>query len=95
MNRDKQIEEMARKMCRNYKQDGNCASDDEPCALECVYGYCAERIYCAGYRKASEVVREIIGEIEKVNNLFCTALGSVAIARTLAELKKKYTEDGK
>ena len=54
MNKEKQIEEMARKMCRNYKQDGNCASDDEPCGLECIYGYCAERIYCAGYRKQSE-----------------------------------------
>ena len=49
-----QIEEMARKTCRNYQQDGNCASDYEPCDLECVYGYCAERIYCAGYRKQSE-----------------------------------------
>lgn len=54
MSREKQIEEMARKMCRNYQQDGNCASDYEPCNLECVYGYCAERIYCAGYRKQSE-----------------------------------------
>ena len=51
MSKEKQIEEMARKMCRNYESNGNCASDDDPCGLECVYGYCAERIYCAGYRK--------------------------------------------
>jgi hypothetical protein len=47
----KQIEEMARKMCRNYTPNGSCASDDDTCQLECAYGYCAERIYCAGYRK--------------------------------------------
>jgi hypothetical protein len=45
------IEEMARKMCRNYMPNGNCAADDDPCGLECVFGYCAERIYCAGYSR--------------------------------------------
>ena len=54
MSREKQIEKMARKMCRNYQPNGNCVADYDPCDLECVYGYCAERIYCAGYRKQSE-----------------------------------------
>ena len=51
MRKEKQIEEMARKMCRNYQQNGSCAADDDTCQLECIYGYCAESIYCAGYRK--------------------------------------------
>ena len=45
------IEEIARTMCRNYMPNGNCAADYEPCGLECVYGYCAERVYCANYSK--------------------------------------------
>lgn len=51
---EKQIEEMARKMCRNYNGNGVCNANEESCALECVYGYCAERAYCAGYRKQNE-----------------------------------------
>ena len=62
MNREKQIEEMARKMCRNYQPNGSCAADDDPCQLECVYGYCAERIYCAGYRKQVKGKWIVVGE---------------------------------
>ena len=52
---DKQIiEEMAKAMCGNCKPNGNCATDDEPCFLECVYGWCAEKLYIKGYRKQSE-----------------------------------------
>ena len=58
--RNKQVEEMARKMCRNYQPNGNCASDDDPCGLECIYGYCAERIYGAGYRKQSEGINSFL-----------------------------------
>ena len=60
MSREKQIEEMARTMCRNYQPNGNCFAGDELCGLECVYGYCAERIYCAGYRRQSEDTVEVI-----------------------------------
>ena len=54
MSREKQIEEMAHDMCGNGMSNGNCAIDDEPCHLECVYGCCAERLYAKGYRKQSE-----------------------------------------
>ena len=53
---EKQIEKMAKTMCGNGMKDGNCATDDSPCYLECVYGTCAERLYNAGYRKQSEVI---------------------------------------
>ena len=95
MSRDKQIEEIAKDLCNDIgvaivivstKDDGtvNLASS----------GKYLKNLVDKGYRKTSDIAREIIGEIEKVNNLFCTTLGSVAIARTLAELKKKYTEGG-
>ena len=51
MNEEKQIEEMARAMCRNIDADGNCGSDGTACQLECVYGCCAVRLFKAGYRK--------------------------------------------
>ena len=54
MDEKKQIEEMAHDMCGNFMSNGNCATDDEPCNLECVYGWCVERLYCKGYRKQSE-----------------------------------------
>ena len=50
MSREK-IDEMAKAMCGNGMSNGNCAIDDEPCELECVYGCCAERLYSKGYRK--------------------------------------------
>ena len=49
----KKIKEIAKAMCGNCMHNGNCARDDEPCYLECVYGYCAEKLYCKGYRKQS------------------------------------------
>ena len=56
MSREKQIEEMAKAMCGNGMSNGNCATDDYPCKLECVYGCCAERLYSKGYRKQNEVI---------------------------------------
>lgn len=54
MNRDKQIEEMAKAMCVDGMPNGNCDLTDAPCDLECVYGYCAERLYDKGYRKHTD-----------------------------------------
>ena len=88
MNKDKQIEEMAKDMCWEGADCSKCEG-----LLPCDKKYYVQRLVDKGYRKASDVAREIIGEIEKVNNLFCTTLGSVAIKRTLAELKKKYTSE--
>ena len=53
MDEKKQIEDMAHDMCGNFMSNGNCATDDEPCNLECVYGCRAEKLYCKGYRKQS------------------------------------------
>lgn len=54
--------------------------------------YIAEHLYNAGYRKDSEVAREIFGEIEK-----CRVIGVYGIEgyliEDIAELKKKFTEE--
>jgi hypothetical protein len=78
MSKEKQIEEMARAMCGNGMPDGNCAADDEPCYLECVYGACAERLYAKGYRKQSEGVWKLTTEplgAHEVDCVECSVCG--------------------
>lgn len=64
MDREKQIEEMAK--CCIYNDNGKCnadATESNECDLMCkMYGMFAN-LEMAGYRKQSEVVVEIIGEI--------------------------------
>ena len=92
MNRDKQIEEMAIVLT-----DGGCKSCDG-CSyndrFNCLPIYSAELLYNAGYRKASDVAREIFEEIDrmiyKVLNDRHYIMGDMCWE--VAELKKKYTE---
>ena len=60
MNRDKQISEMARVICG---RDNDCLV----CPIQSPYPMrtCAELLNAEGYRKASEVAREIFEEIDK------------------------------
>lgn len=51
---EKQIEEMAKTMCKLSPSNGSCVTDTRGCHLECVYGVCAQRLYNAGYRKIPE-----------------------------------------
>lgn len=53
----------------------------------------AQELYYAGYRKASEVAREVIDEIEQ--NFEIGYGGVLEFRKLLAELKKKYTEGEK
>ena len=70
---EKQIEEMARAMCRSYKGNGVCNADESLCNLECLYGYCAERAYCVGYRKQNTELEKVIQmldtEYERAKNM--------------------------
>ena len=60
--------------------------------------FLAEVLYNAGYRKTSDVAREIFEELEKYLMTGCTfhgqAIHSIGIG-TFAALKKKHTEKGK
>lgn len=66
MSRDKQIEEMAKEICSEY----DCII---PCHRCAYYGYencrdvkSAEKLYNAGYRKASDLAEEIFAEIDEI-----------------------------
>ena len=89
MSRDKQIEEMAKLL--------DCPS--------IVWGMgeitergIAEALYNAGYRKASDVASDIIGEITRYVNSHQAFLTPIPMSEVigfgefLGELEKKYTE---
>ena len=106
MDKDKQIEEIYRILlngcngidcneCEGFKKKDGC-----------LHYHNAHSIYNAGYRKASKVAREMFEEIEKM--LLDNHIESFknlndewvhrfkeSLMKMLAELKKKYTEDGK
>lgn len=83
MNKEKHIEEMARAMCPNIKELQNSC---EKCEFRnpCVWQLASISLHEKGYRKASEVAREIFVEIEKT---------VFADMNFFKELKKKYTEE--
>ncbi len=61
MNKEKEIKEIATLMCRVY--DGSC----DECGFSpwcCIYDD-ARNMYNAGYRKQSDVAKQIFEEIEK------------------------------
>jgi hypothetical protein len=101
MNRDKQIEEMAKDISEatrltsqrlveetkafvkenhryHSKNDFDKAHEKTMSELE------AEYLYTAGYRKASDVARDIFEELEKFMSPYRYPI--------IADLKKKYTE---
>ena len=55
----------------------------------------AERLYNAGYRKSTDVVREIFAEIEKALYHLETPVGKYLVINSgrLAELRKKYESE--
>jgi hypothetical protein len=81
--RDKQIEEMhndVKYIYRRFLEDDDCDYLDE---------YIAVRLYEKGYRKASDVAREIFEEIEDViNNI------GYFDEIDFRSLKKKYESEG-
>lgn len=102
--REKQIEEMARDMCHLSAECKTCQicneryhGDDDFCYFQCV----AKEIINHGFRKQSEVAKEIFDEIEKLVSTNKKTVGCATYDETifyikdfiedLAELKKKYT----
>ena len=96
MNREKEIEEMANILWHipnNYYYYLNSYNDCKRIA-ECIYDD-------GGYRKQSEVAKEIFDEIEKLVSTNKKTVGCATYEETifyiedfiedLAELKKKYT----
>jgi hypothetical protein len=91
MNRDKQIEEI---------QDTLIRIADEPCMIDGLQHWSdviAEKLYNAGYRKASDVAREIFENI--LNALkytrFASPLEKAGTLEYIFALKKEYEEKEK
>lgn len=95
MSKEKQIEEMAKAMhdgCSIVKATNQCRGED---CLDCG----AVTLYEKGYRKASEVAREIFVEIDNILDYLkifnsCDDILNAIVYR-ITKLKKKYTEEGK
>ena len=100
--RDKQIEEMARVLGEGRSQNCShyvCCSAC-PCDFCCIFQENAHILVQEGYRKSSDVAREIFEEIEKyvevalMNGHIETPILCIGHG-TFAELKKKYEVDNK
>jgi hypothetical protein len=106
MEKEKQIEEMAKDLCRNslteYCASGRCQN---PNCL--VNAKALETLYNAGYRKASDVAEEIFAEIEEGIKSAVSALQFEtnpihrkvkhetysSLMRFVKTIEKKYTEE--
>ena len=99
MSRDKQIEEMA-KVIHDSDLKGN---DTFPmCLSDCLHKHGGTRtneavaLYNAGYRKSTDLAEEIFAEIEEKGKVDEPIVEYYILSYSeLAELKKKYTEEGK
>ena len=88
----KQIEEMAKDLSKHsFFYNGGCLMN---------YSNTAKLLYEAGYRKASDVAREIFAEIERIamskidTDLSIAALTDTYYIEAIDELKKKYESEG-
>ncbi len=94
MNRDKQIEEMAKDLGIAFQLAGTT-----------YFGAVAEVLVNAGYRKAPEVAKEIFKDIDHMLSMMFEEYASLGhkeysaviegIYRKLKILEKKYTEEEK
>lgn len=89
-----EIEQMAKLACTVF--EGRCSGC--PCKLHspCAPKASAERLYTAGYRKASEVAKEVIADIRQslINMVLLNITGEeYDLAKAIADVEKKYTEE--
>ena len=87
MNREQQIEEMARAMC-GFSFTLKCSE----CSDACQYKLFAKRLHIQGYCNASDVARKIFEDIKKFNHPPTPECKPVYVIRNneLVELEKKY-----
>lgn len=97
MDEKKQIEEMARDLCKNI----SCTVEEwSECSLHRTDGFCArckglaERLYNAGHCKGSELVWEIFDKVDEIAYRYLNDADYSAgdMIYDLNELKKEYTE---
>ena len=98
MEKEKQIEEIELTEVDILANDLNqhCADLAETfCGNTNCLTCLAHALIAKGYRKASVIVEEVVGEIEKINTQYCTTIASAVIKAHLEAIRKKYTEEGK
>ena len=107
MNRDKQIEEMAKAI-----EQARIKATDTTNSMNYGFGgWYAKELYAKGYRKASEIFEEIeeeivaeidlnngaLIELEDASEIYCRIKGEISalcdIQDFIAELKKKYESE--
>lgn len=92
MNEYKKIEEMAKDICRSrFAPDSLFCKE---CETECLYYQISTALIDKGYRKASDVAREIFAEVERAFGgahmlWYHTRPGEY---EEYEKIKKKYTE---
>jgi tetrahydromethanopterin S-methyltransferase subunit G len=94
MTEEKQIEEIT-KHCHFY-YDGNCTLCEElwvECDNKCDMCEFAKRLYNAGYRKASDVARDIFEEIDKRLDDITIVMGRLDSLRTFHKTMEKVTAE--
>ena len=106
MTEEMQINEIAREICHLYNECETCqicnekypTEDSELCYFQCT----AKEIIAHDYRKASEVVTEVLANVmfaiskivsEHIESDNSLTEAEADIIHALAELKKKYTEE--
>ena len=93
MNKEQQIEEMVKVTAKSCEIANLCGSCNYDTCNECL----AEVLYNAGYRKASELIDDIIdyineNEVEDCKSKIGHYVGSYALNDFLNLLKEKCTE---
>ena len=99
MSRDKQIEEMAKVIHKAEMEDIMLkVTGDIDYLIDAMpmNVYVAQELYNAGYRKASDVAREIFEEIKRhIEDVgFSSFMERSEFMDWLADLKKKYESEG-
>lgn len=96
---NKQIEEMAKTICIGAREGCDGCKRIDDCSLRRI----SERLYNAGYRKASDVAREVVDEINNaipVKDFNCSEIATgylwaiADVRRLLLRTKKKYESEG-
>ena len=87
MDKQKQIEEMAKELCPHY-DNGNCyyeVTEVYDCNCGCEFCWAVSQVLNAGYRKESDVVKEVL---EKVMSF--TAEDEVGMKYLIRNLAREY-----
>jgi hypothetical protein len=90
---NKQIDEMAITLCEDYGKCNKCTLSNPECENPCMIKEDCERLYNQGYRKASDVAREIFDDLAKAGITTKVIFYGLTIwdkTDAYCEIKKKY-----